>query len=149
MGSAAPIPVTVTRPPPPAPDEAVTLLRGERLEAGREVRLGFVAVTEARAQLDVGVGPFHYTVTAGPGERVAVGPGALLVEAVEALARPVAVVRWDGEVMPGVSFGVPVDGRTHRLEVSARGYASRQVEVVADGPHTVDLPLSRGRSRPR
>lgn len=96
MGSAAPIPVTVTRPPPPAPDEAVTLLRGERLEAGREVRLGFVAVTEARAQLDVGVGPFHYTVTAGPGERVAVGPGALLVEAVEALARPVAVVRWDG-----------------------------------------------------
>jgi hypothetical protein len=51
--------------------------------------------------------------------------------------------------MPEASFHVEVDGRTHRLEVSARGYATRQVEVVADGPHTVDVPLTRGRSRPR
>lgn len=96
MASAAPIPVTVTKPPPPAPGEAVRLARGERLEAGPECRVGLVAVVDGRAQLDVGVGPFHYTVTAGPGERVAVGPGGLLVDALEALAKPVAVVRWDG-----------------------------------------------------
>jgi len=62
---------------------------------------------------------------------------------------PSPVIRWDDQVMPGPSFGVPVDGLTHRLEVSARGYATRQVEIVADGPHTVDMPLTRGRSRPR
>jgi serine/threonine protein kinase len=62
---------------------------------------------------------------------------------------PNAVIRWDDETMPTPSFHVEVDGRTHRLEVSARGYATRQVEVVADGPHTVDVPLTRGRSRPR
>jgi serine/threonine-protein kinase len=62
---------------------------------------------------------------------------------------PNAVIRWDDETMPEASFHVEVDGRTHRLEVSARGYATRQVEVVADGPPTVDVPLTRGRSRPR
>jgi serine/threonine-protein kinase len=62
---------------------------------------------------------------------------------------PSPVVRWDGETMEGAAFAVPVDGRPHRLEVSARGYGTRAVEVVADGPHTVELPLTRGRSRPR
>jgi hypothetical protein len=62
---------------------------------------------------------------------------------------PNAVVRWDDETMPEPSFHVVVDGLPHRLEVSARGYATRQVEVVANGPHTVDVPLTRGRSRPR
>jgi serine/threonine-protein kinase len=62
---------------------------------------------------------------------------------------PDPVVRWDGETMEGTSFSVPVDGRPHRLEVSARGYGTRAVEVVADGPHTVELPLTRGRPRSR
>jgi serine/threonine-protein kinase len=62
---------------------------------------------------------------------------------------PDAVFRWDDELMPGPSFHVVVDGRTHRLEVSARGHATRRVDVVADGPHTLDVPLTHSRSRRR
>ncbi|MFO0709642.1 MAG: serine/threonine-protein kinase [Sandaracinus sp.] len=58
---------------------------------------------------------------------------------------PDPTIRWDDQTMEGTSFSVEVDGHTHRLEVSARGYTTRQVEVVADGPHAVDLPLTRGR----
>ncbi len=118
--SAAPIPVTVTKPPPPAAGEAVRLARGERLEAGPDCRVGLVAVAEGRAQLDVGVGPFHYTVTAGPGERVVVGPGGLLVDAVELaakpVARPLATVRWDG---------APPDLPLARLELQPKADGGR------------------------
>jgi hypothetical protein len=118
--SGGPIPVTVTKPPPPAPGESGRLARGERLEAGPECRVGLVAVVEGRAQLDVGVGPFHYTVTAGPGERVAVGPGGLLVDAVELGAKPVvrpfAIVRWDG---------APPDLPLAKLELQPKSEAGR------------------------
>ncbi len=61
---------------------------------------------------------------------------------------PEPTVRWDDQTMPGPSFSVPMDGHVHRLEISGRGYATRQVEVVADGPHTVEITLPRrGRSR--
>lgn len=60
-----------------------------------------------------------------------------------------ATVRWDGEPRDSLAFSVEVDGHAHSLEVSARGYAPQTVQVVADGPHTVNLRLVRGRSRPR
>lgn len=62
---------------------------------------------------------------------------------------PEPTVRWDGEPMSGTAFGVSVDGLTHRLEVSARGYAPRRIDVVADGPHTLDVPLEPARARRR
>ncbi len=78
-----------------------------------------------------------------------IGPRAELALITVQTNVPNATVRWDGEVMPEASFSVEVDGLGHRLEVSARGYVTQAVDVRADGPHSVDLHLVRGRSRPR
>jgi serine/threonine-protein kinase len=59
-----------------------------------------------------------------------------------------ASYRWDGEEMPGSVFDVPYDGRPHRLEISARGYQTRSVDVVADGPHEFRVQLEPVRRRP-
>ncbi|MDQ3034447.1 MAG: serine/threonine protein kinase [Myxococcota bacterium] len=56
-----------------------------------------------------------------------------------------ATYTWDGEEMPASTFDVPFDSRSHRLVVSARGYQPREVDVVADGPHELDVTLSRAR----
>ncbi|UJR82555.1 serine/threonine-protein kinase [Sandaracinus amylolyticus] len=52
---------------------------------------------------------------------------------------------WDGAPIEGPVFDVPFDGLSHRLEVSARGYRPRQVDVIADGPHQLDVSLERAR----
>jgi hypothetical protein len=59
-----------------------------------------------------------------------------------------ATFRWDGEPMPGSTFDVPADGRSHRLEVSASGYQARTIYVIADGPHELRVQLERERRRP-
>ena len=58
-----------------------------------------------------------------------------------------ATYTWDGVEMAGPVFDVPWDGLSHRLEVSARGYRTRQVDVIADGPHELDVTLERARRR--
>ena len=58
-----------------------------------------------------------------------------------------ATFTWDGQEMEGPVFDVPWDGLSHRLEVSARGYRTRQVDVVADGPHELEVTLQRARGR--
>lgn len=93
---APPIPVTVERPAPPPPGAPVRLTRGRVLEASLVLRVGHAGTLDGRAQLEVLVGPFAYTVEAQAGDVVSVGPGALLVDAVDPDAH-VAVVRWRGD----------------------------------------------------
>jgi serine/threonine-protein kinase len=78
-----------------------------------------------------------------------IGPRAELAQITVQVNVENPTIRWDGDEQEGTSFSVEVDGRAHRLEVGARGYVTQGVEVLADGPHTVDLRLVRGRSRPR
>ena len=78
-----------------------------------------------------------------------IGPRAELAQITVQVNVENPTIRWDGETREGPSFSVEVDGRAHRLEVSARGYVTQGVEVLANGPHTVDLRLVRGRSRSR
>ncbi|MBN8614386.1 MAG: serine/threonine protein kinase [Deltaproteobacteria bacterium] len=78
-----------------------------------------------------------------------IGPRAELAQITVQVNVENPTIRWDGDEQEGTSFSVEVDGRAHRLEVSARGYVTQGVEVLANGPHTVDLRLVRGRSRPR
>ncbi len=52
---------------------------------------------------------------------------------------------WDGVRQPGNPFDVTQDGLSHRLEI--RGRRTRVVEVVADGPHDLNIRMERPQTR--
>ncbi|MCX7807309.1 MAG: serine/threonine protein kinase, partial [Deltaproteobacteria bacterium] len=51
------------------------------------------------------------------------------------------VLRWDGQEVEGPSFFVAMDRKPHLLEVSAPGFKRSTVEVRADRPRTLFVPL--------
>jgi hypothetical protein len=58
---------------------------------------------------------------------------------------PRARISWDGVAVDNATFQVPRDGRTHTLTVRAQGYTPHSEDIVADGPQTRTIELSRGR----
>ncbi|GAB4213255.1 MAG: hypothetical protein OHK0013_36990 [Sandaracinaceae bacterium] len=123
------------------------LLVGSVLVVGGMLVVHRMRLDAERARLEAERARTAITAPATPPEPL--GPRAQEALITVHTNAPSPLLRWDGVPMEGTSFSVPVDGRPHRLEVSARGYATRSVEVVADGPHTVELPLTRARSRTR
>jgi serine/threonine-protein kinase len=88
------------------------------------------------------------TVQVLPSHQAPVGPRVEWVRMTILGAPENATFRWDGESMPGSTFDVPADGRSHRLEVSASGYQARTIYVIADGPHELRVQLERERRWP-
>ncbi|WP_169791391.1 serine/threonine-protein kinase [Sandaracinus amylolyticus] len=101
-------------------------LRLEQRRAEEQSRIGVIAHTPTPAEEPVERRVEHVRIT--------------LTGAPES-----ARFTWDGAPIEGPVFDVPFDGLSHRLEVSARGYRARQVDVIADGPHQLDVSLERAR----
>lgn len=80
---AAPVRVTIERPPAPTIGEAVRLRPGQLLELSRELRVGHAGTSGPVAHLEVLVGPYCYAVDAGVAGRVVAGPAGLVLDAVE------------------------------------------------------------------
>jgi hypothetical protein len=92
--TATPTPITIEPPAAPAPGEPITLQHGRVLQVTDELRVGNSGVVGPVAHLEVLIGEYCYSAPASVGDLIAVGRGALRVEAIDGVESAVTV-RWE------------------------------------------------------